>query len=205
MVGLSLPFTVPPDHAAVSGGNLYNSRLIAALQRTSCTVRAVDVETGLEEAGQDGSLDIVLVSSDAETLPKVLHERVLPAENPVFVFYVSVTRHAPFSETPPDVEEWGAASAAAASSPPVKDYGILVNNSPWHPDVEAGYIDTIQYSLRTMFGYALALPRPSLVIVLGDQQPLALGRLPDADPSRDVPIHVLSNRFLTRFLRTLAR
>jgi len=132
---------------------------------------------------------------DQFALAHLLAEEIRPSRKPVFLQYVSVTSHAPFSMVPPYYEDWTEAlEPRAFDGAPVKTYPIDVLNYTGHPDVEAGYVDTIHYSLETMIGFACQLERPSLVLVLGDHQPPGIGDFAHYDKSFEIPIHVLSNR-----------
>ena len=50
------------------------------------------------------------------------------------------------------------------------------------------------YALECAFGFVQQLQRPSLVFVVGDHQPPIARSAQPADPTKDVPIHVLTNR-----------
>jgi len=131
---------------------------------------------------------------DQYALNHILGTVVRPADRPLFVHYVSVTSHAPFTMIPPYFADWSRAGEPAAfRGEPAKDYGIHWTSYYRHPRLEAAYVDSIHYSLRTMVGFCLELDRPSLVIILGDHQP-PVETLTASDPSSDVPLHVLSNR-----------
>jgi hypothetical protein len=131
---------------------------------------------------------------DQYALNHVLDTVVRPADRPLFLHYVSVTSHAPFTMIPPYFEDWSRAGEPAAfRGEPAKEYGIHWTSYYRHPRLEAAYLDSIHYSLRTLVGFCLELDRPSLVIILGDHQP-PLETLTANDPSSDVPVHVLANR-----------
>jgi hypothetical protein len=112
---------------------------------------------------------------------------------PVFLHYVGVTSHSPFSMIPRYRPEWDRLDDPE-SWMPEKTWPIDWLNYSGHPDVERAYLDAIRYDLRTMAGFACRLRRPSFLIVLGDHQPPAVGALTRADPTRDVPLHLLTNR-----------
>ena len=132
---------------------------------------------------------------DQFALAHLLSNELASSGKPVFLQYVSVTSHAPFSMVPPYFDDWSEVlKSSAFNRYPEKSYPIDVFNYTGHPEAEAAYVDTIDYSLKTMIGFACQLERPSLVIVLGDHQPPGIGDLAKYDKSFDVPIHVLSNR-----------
>ena len=130
---------------------------------------------------------------DQFPLAHVLETIVRPSQKPLFLMFVSVTSHAPFSAVPPYFEDWTKVTAPSAyAGEPAKSYPITWTNYAGHPQLMEAYMETIEYSLRTAFGFAEQLPRRCLVIVLGDHQPPLAGEYSSADASRDVPIHVLS-------------
>jgi len=131
---------------------------------------------------------------DQYALNRVLDTVVRPSDRPVFVEYVSVISHAPFTAIPPYFEDWSRVDDPTVyQGAPARDHGIRWTNYCGHPRLEAAYLDSIVYSLRTMIGFCRQLDRPSLVIILGDHQP-PLDTLAACDRSADVPVHVVSNR-----------
>ncbi len=131
---------------------------------------------------------------DQFALAHVLQQITRPSETPVFVQYISVTSHAPFSMIPPYVADWNDASDATAYATPRLQYDIHWGNYVGHPEVEEAYLESIDYSLETSIGFVEQLERDSLVIILGDHQPPLVGDLMAEDPSFDVPVHLISNR-----------
>ncbi len=131
---------------------------------------------------------------DQFALAHFLAEQVRPDAPPLFVQYVSVTSHAPFSMIPPYYADWAvAANPASYRRDPERSYPIEWMNYAGHPDLQAAYMDTIRYSMETMIGFTLQLERPSLVLILGDHQPPNVGDLRKNDTSFDVPVHAVSN------------
>jgi hypothetical protein len=130
---------------------------------------------------------------DQWALHWLLRQVVEPATKPLFTTFVSVTSHAPFTSVPPYVADWRL-DAASFAGPPARQFAI-----PWlelqsHPDLVPAFLGTLEHALRSVVGFVCRLPRPSLVIVLGDHQPPFAGALVPPDPSFDVPIHVFANR-----------
>ena len=135
------------------------------------------------------------VMPDQYALQKVLRDHVKPAQRPVFVQYISVTSHAPFTWIPPFIEPGpDALKPGAFLASPAKDYGIHWGNYVGHPQIEEAYLETIHYALRCSVDYATQLPRDSLVLILGDHQPPVIGEWMERDATYDVPLHVLSHR-----------
>ncbi len=131
---------------------------------------------------------------DQRALQHVLRHVVRQARKPLFVHFVSVTSHSPFAMVPPYFTDWSRAGQPGAyAGPPRKRYPITWMNYTKSPQVEAAYLATIHYGLRTAVGFACQLKRPSLVWILGDHQPPL--RYTDR-PGRlhDVPMHVITNR-----------
>ncbi len=124
-----------------------------------------------------------------------LFERVVqPAERPLFATFISVSSHSPWSETPRYLPDWTVRPGDFARP------GIVHNVSwtqvPAGDELLPAYADSIEYALRTAVGYVARLPRPSLVLLLGDHQPplSAVDVACPEDRRLDVPVHVLTNR-----------
>jgi hypothetical protein len=130
---------------------------------------------------------------DQYALAHVLEKVVKPSEKPVFLQFVSVTSHSPFSTVPPYVEDWDRVLAPGTfAGQPARTFPLGWADFGDHPVVGEAYLETIDYALRSMFAFAERLPRAALVIVLGDHQPPIAGELSSRDPSYDVPVHVLA-------------
>lgn len=130
---------------------------------------------------------------DQFALHHLLERFVVPAKRPLFTSFVSVTSHVPFRSVPPYIADWRIDGETFAGPP------HCVYDVPWtgiaDPEVVVpAYLDTLEYSLRTVVGFVCRLQRPSLVVVLGDHQPPFCSSLVPSDPSFDVPMHVFSNR-----------
>lgn len=130
---------------------------------------------------------------DQFALHHLLERVVRPAQQPLFTLYVSVTSHVPFRMVPPYIADWRI-DATTFQAPPQTVHPVSWLDVPHGPALLPAFADTLVYALRTTAGFVARLPRPSLVIVLGDHQAPFAGVGPHADPSYDVPIHVLSNR-----------
>ena len=121
-----------------------------------------------------------------------MHEReVVPhGRDPLFLEMVLTSSHVPWSVVPPLVD-WGEMGDGRIfeEQPPLRFGNFLLSGGQY----EAGYLASIEYSLRSITEYLERLPADdsSLAIVLGDHQP----RNPIADRSSDpwwVPVHVLA-------------
>jgi hypothetical protein len=131
---------------------------------------------------------------DQFALAHALRAVIRPARQPLFVQYVSVSSHAPFAAVPPYFEDWDAALAPRAfAREPAQAFSIDWGNYVRHPQLVDACYATLDYSLRVIGGFARQLPRPSLLLVLGDHQPPSAGEFAGRDVSYDVPLHVLAH------------
>jgi hypothetical protein len=119
-----------------------------------------------------------------------VHRReVAAAHGPLFIEYVLVSSHAPWSIQPRLVEDWstlGDGSLYNQLKP--RRYAI-----EWPKFQNAGdaYIRSIKYDLQLLERYILDnVKDDSLIVVLGDHQPVA--DVSGHADSRGVPVHVLS-------------
>jgi hypothetical protein len=110
---------------------------------------------------------------------------------PVFVFFPTITTHAPFTPTPPYQKDW---SRMLTANP----YDSVDLDHAWsqQPDwlnLGPSYVQSLIYTHATLGGYLrLRADRDFVVILIGDHQPPALVSGPDA--SWDVPVHVIAGR-----------
>jgi hypothetical protein len=125
---------------------------------------------------------------DQIVLQQLLERTVRPAERPLFTVFVSTSSHAPWKETPPFFADWAPNDAALTA--PAASHELSWADVPGGERLFPAYRDSIEYALRSAVGYVSRLPRPSLVLLLGDHQPPMQGQ----DASFEVPLHVLSNR-----------
>lgn len=134
---------------------------------------------------------------DQYALQLILDSEVSEAESPLFVQYIGVTSHAPYTRTPRYYKNWEDTQITGAY-----DYGtdskvfdIGWHNYVGHPEVEEAFLATIEYCLQTTIGLLGELDRRSLVIVIGDHQPPSLVKKSshNEEPNRDVMCHVMSN------------
>ncbi|MCA8970509.1 MAG: hypothetical protein KDC95_12015 [Planctomycetes bacterium] len=131
---------------------------------------------------------------DQYALARVLRDIVAKERTkPMFLQYVSITGHAPFSMIPPVLEPWERAlDDGAFDRPAAKTYDITWLNYAGHPEIEKAYVDAMCYSLRIAIEYTSKLTRPSLVFVLGDHQP-PIEYVDRIERQHDVPMHVITN------------
>ena len=110
---------------------------------------------------------------------------------PVFVFFPTVTTHAPFVPTPPYQPDW-----ARVLTPSPYDQADVDRAWLDHPDwlnLGPSYVKALAYAYRTVGGYLrLRAERDLVLIVVGDHQPPAL--VSGEGASWDVPVHVVASR-----------
>ena len=118
----------------------------------------------------------------------VHRQEIARAQRPLFVEYALVSSHAPWSLQPAVVEDWSRLGDGSLfhALPPVR-FPVV-----WQRLEEGGdaYLASLIYDFRVLGAYLPRLARDTLVIVLGDHQPVA--GVTGNDPSPAVPIHVLS-------------
>ncbi|MCX7892140.1 MAG: sulfatase-like hydrolase/transferase [Burkholderiales bacterium] len=115
-----------------------------------------------------------------------LEEGVAPGR-PRFVFFPTITTHAPFRPTPPYDADW---ARVAASGPDAAGTG---NGKAEWSDLETAYGDAVSYVLAWLAGYVRERAGDDLVlVVLGDHQPPA--GVAGERASWHVPVHVITAR-----------
>mgnify|MGYP001175785269 FL=1 len=118
-------------------------------------------------------------------------EIVQQTRRPAFVFFPTVTTHAPFVPTPPYQSDW---SRLLSDSP----YDQIELDRSWseYPDwlnLGPSYVKALGYAYKTIGGYLrLRASRDLVLILVGDHQPPAL--VSGEGASWDVPIHVITTR-----------
>ena len=136
---------------------------------------------------------------DQYTLDFIQRREIAPAVRPLLVEYALVSSHAPWSDQPPIVTDWDAiGDGRVFAGLPTVHFPIGWTNLA---DGAAAYLHAISYDLQLLAQYiARFVPGDSLVIVLGDHQPVA--EVTRWSESYAVPIHVISrNRALVDAFR----
>ncbi len=112
-----------------------------------------------------------------------------PRSQPLFLQYVLVTSHAPWSDLPPIVDDWSRlGNGALFNQLPRTRYPI---EWPQFANASGAYIDSIVYDLEVLKRYIRDfIADDALIVILGDHQPVA--EVNGHSPSHSVPIHVLS-------------
>ena len=110
---------------------------------------------------------------------------------PVFVFFPTVSTHAPFTPTPPYQPDWGRMFDERPYDPAALDRSFE-EVADWL-DLGPGYVKAVDYSLRTVAGYLqLRADRDLVLIVIGDHQPAAA--VSGERAPWDVPVHIIASR-----------
>jgi hypothetical protein len=119
----------------------------------------------------------------------VIRRREFSTTAPLFVQYVLVSSHAPWSETPTIVEDWSKlGSGAIFDRQPVLRYPIVWPN---FENAHEAYIRSIVYDFEVIKRFVdQFLNDDSLVILLGDHQPVV--EVSGNDRELAVPVHVFS-------------
>ena len=136
---------------------------------------------------------------DQYTLDFVQRREVARARVPLLLEYALVSSHAPWSDQPPIVTDWDAIGTGA-SSRACRPFTFR-SAGPTSPTRGGAYVHAISYDLQILAQYIVRfVPGDSLVIVLGDHQPVA--EVTRWSESHAVPIHVISrNRALVDAFR----
>ena len=114
-----------------------------------------------------------------------------PDREPRFVFFSTLSTHAPFTPAPPYQPDW----ERVLSAQPYDDdelYEAWSEQPDWL-NLGPSYVEALRYAYATTGGYLrLRADRDLVMILVGDHQPPAL--VSGEGASWDVPVHVISNR-----------
>lgn len=110
------------------------------------------------------------------------------AGRPRFVFFTTISSHAPFRPTPPYQPDW---ARLLGPTPFGAEAQRAIAQAPDWTNLAPAYGDSIAYALRWLAGYLeLHADAALTVVVLGDHQPPAAVSGPDRDWT--VPVHVIT-------------
>ena len=124
---------------------------------------------------------------DQFTLRRLDETAGAPGHGPLFAQIVLVSSHTPFAPVPPYVADWDAAPLYRAI--PQAQWDRIYAPPDWS-HLEALYLESIAYDLRTLAAWLARLPGDALVIILGDHQPPSF--IAGQMQPWTVPVHVLS-------------
>ena len=130
--------------------------------------------------------------SDQFTLARIdALEVAAQPRRPVFVFFPTVTTHAPFVPAPPYQPDW-----ARVLTPSPYDSADLDRAWSDYPDwlnLGPSYVKALAYAYQTIGGYLrLRSGRDFILVLVGDHQPPAL--VSGEGASWDVPVHIVASR-----------
>jgi hypothetical protein len=108
---------------------------------------------------------------------------------PLFVFFPTITSHAPFRPVPPYQPDWQRLLGPQPYAPEV-ERALEGYRAEWQ-NLDPAYADSVSYALQWLGGYLRERRDADLVlVVLGDHQPpVGVG---GERPSWDVPVHVIA-------------
>ncbi len=130
--------------------------------------------------------------NDQYALARVDRLEIEPRERtPRFVFFSTLSTHAPFTPAPPYQTDW----ARVLSAEPYDDdvlYAAWSEQPDWL-NLGPSYVRALAYAYATTGGYLrLRADRDLVLILVGDHQPPAL--VSGEGASWDVPVHVIASR-----------
>lgn len=130
--------------------------------------------------------------NDQYALARVDAAEVAPAVRPpAFVFFATISTHAPFVPAPPYQADWARVLTAAPYDADDLDRAW----SAWADWTNLGpsYVEALRYAFAYVGGYLrLRADRDLVLVLVGDHQPPAL--VSGAGASWEVPVHVVASR-----------
>jgi phosphoglycerol transferase MdoB-like AlkP superfamily enzyme len=129
---------------------------------------------------------------DQFTIARLDALEVAPSSRPpLFVFFPTVSTHAPFTPTAPYQPDW--ARMLTKSPFDEADVNAAFDNQPDWTNLSPSYGNAVAYAYQVLGGYLRQRAGHDFVlIVLGDHQPPAL--VSGAGQPWDVPVHVIASR-----------
>jgi hypothetical protein len=129
--------------------------------------------------------------SDQFVLAALARELDRRPRPPLFVFFPTITTHAPFSPTPPYQPDW-----ARMLTPTPYDPADLARTDEDYAnwmDLSPGYVRSVNYFYQTLAGFLREREGDDLVLlVIGDHQPAAA--VTGEGAPWDVPVHIIASR-----------
>ncbi len=116
-------------------------------------------------------------------------DRLEAARSPLFVFFPTITSHAPFRPVPPYQPDWARLAGPRPYDAAVEE-SLRGYRAEWR-NLDPAYADSIGYAFDWLAGYLRERSDGRLVlVVLGDHQP-PVG-IAGEQPSWAVPVHVIA-------------
>ena len=113
------------------------------------------------------------------------------SRRPAFIFFPTITTHAPFTPAPPYQPDWSRVLTSHAYD--VADLDRAWSDQPDWLNLGPSYVHALAYAYMTVGGYLrLRADRDFVMILIGDHQPPGL--VSGAGASWDVPVHVITSR-----------
>jgi len=130
--------------------------------------------------------------NDQYSLARVDAAEIAPVDRrPAFVFFATITTHAPFVPAPPYQPDW----ARVLSDTPYDADELDRAWSAWADWTNLGpsYVEALRYAFANVGGYLrLRADRDLVLVLVGDHQPPAL--VSGAGADWEVPVHVVASR-----------
>jgi hypothetical protein len=123
--------------------------------------------------------------------------------SPYFAEMVLISSHAPWKEQPAFIADHTQVTADGGSiyNRPENVVTFQIDSLTFSGQAHEGYVRSVSYSLQSIADYLTQnVHRPTLILIMGDHQPIAKITGPDA--SWNVPVHVIASepRLLQPFL-----
>lgn len=130
--------------------------------------------------------------NDQYALARVDRLEMAPRERePRFVFFSTLSTHAPFTPAPPYQPDWRRVLSAAPYDE--DELHAAWSEQPDWLNLGPSYVQALRYAYATVGGYLrLRADRDLVMILIGDHQPPAL--VSGEGASWDVPAHVIASR-----------
>ena len=130
--------------------------------------------------------------NDQYALARVDALEVDPRDRPpLFVFFSTISTHAPFTPAPPYQPDW----ARVVSEHPYdrEELDRAWSDQPDWTNLAPSYVEALRYAYATVGGYLrLRADRDLVMVLVGDHQPPAL--VSGEGASWNVPVHVIASR-----------
>ena len=113
------------------------------------------------------------------------------SRRPAFIFFPTITTHAPFTPAPPYQPDWSRVLTSHAYDE--ADLDRAWSDQPDWLNLGPSYVHALAYAYMTVGGYLrLRADRDVVMILIGDHQPPGL--VSGAGASWNVPVHVIASR-----------
>jgi hypothetical protein len=130
--------------------------------------------------------------TDQYALAKVDEKEIAPQpRKPVFLFFPTISSHAPFTPAPPYQPDWKRVQTTMPYDKP--ELTRAWADQPDWTNLSPSYVKALNYAYAMFGGYLkLRAGRDLVMILIGDHQPPAL--VSGAGASWEVPMHIIASR-----------